>query len=216
MLYLSTLNGPHITIKLLTATALLSLATAGHACLADDELPPGYRSVDEILGRHRAGRRQGTTVPDLPLGKGDRFRGGRIAPKGYSTRAIGGEPVDSESIFNLDEIKTATEGLVREFGGELFDTPEKTVEGRTVLGLRVPPRRGAGPADYTVYFTAGIHSRQRGGPDTILYILSDLLWANQLGTGLAYCTVNCTNADVKAALTTDIVVLPATNPDGSA
>lgn len=67
-----------------------------------------------------------------------------------------------------------------------------------------------------IFLEAGIHARERGGPDGLLFFIGDLLYANATGTGLAFGSRTYTNAQVKTALGAGIVFLPLVNPDGVA
>lgn len=72
-----------------------------------------------------------------------------------------------------------------------------------------------------VLFTGGIHARERGGPDYMLSFVADLLWAYREKTGLSYTGpegggVDYTYEQVVAALSSGLVVIPVTNPDGIA
>ena len=67
---------------------------------------------------------------------------------------------------------------------------------------------------YHVYFTAGVHPRERGGPDNLIYFIADLLFARKHSTGLKYDAKSYSNADVHKALQTGIVFFPLVNPDG--
>jgi len=73
---------------------------------------------------------------------------------------------------------------------------------------------GINPDDYHVYFTAGVHARERGGPDSLIYFIADLLFAQKHSTGLNYGAKSYSHADVIKALKTGIVFFPLVNPDG--
>ena len=62
------------------------------------------------------------------IGKGDRFKNGKIPPQGVGSRP---NARDSElgSIMNPDEINSAIQGLVNEYGIPTFDVPNATAEG---------------------------------------------------------------------------------------
>jgi hypothetical protein len=40
------------------------------------------------------------------------------------------------------------------------------------------------PDAYHVYFTAGVHARERGGPDNLIFYIADPLFAQKNSTGL--------------------------------
>ena len=62
----------------------------------------------------------------------------------------------------------------------------------------------------------GIHARERGGPDGLLFFIGDLLYANANNVGLKFGAKTYTAAQVKRALATGIVFVPLSNPDGVA
>lgn len=153
-------------------------------------------------------RRSETTV-----GKGDRFNGGQIAPHGlgFNNR----NNADLGRIMNAKEIESAMNGLMPDGGIDLIGTADQTAENRDVIGGVVGGTKYTNE-DVYVYFTAGMHARERGGPDSLIYFIADLLDAKRSSTGLTYGNVSYSNADVLRALGTGIVFIPLVNPDGVA
>lgn len=177
---------------------ILPLATA---CLLPSELDP------ELADTHPSqqtthSRRQ---VTSIPIGKTDRFANGTTAPVGL------GNPDGSpkESILNVPEVTSALHGLHRKFPGvtSLFTPPFETHEGRALPGLQV----GEQPR---VYLISGIHARERGGPDHVVYFLSDLIHAHTANSGLTYGNKTFSPEQVHTAFSAGAVALPLTNPDG--
>ena len=152
-------------------------------------------------------RREGVA----PIGTGDRFEGGRRPPQGVGTHPEDG--ADPGSILNVDEIGSAIDGLVNEYGIPTFTSPNGTAEGRPSAGGHIG---SVDPDRYRVFFTAGVHARERGGPDALIYFIADLLHADKFGTGITYGARSYGNADVHKALNTGIVFFPLVNPDGVA
>jgi hypothetical protein len=150
------------------------------------------------------------TTASETIGQGDRFEGGARPPQGAGSRGEGGAR-EIGPIMNVDEIGSAINGLVNEFGIPTFPLPNSTAEGQTPTGGQVGD---VDPELYHVYFTAGVHARERGGPDCLIYFIADLLHAQRAGTGLVYGAKSYTNAQVSQALNTGIVFLPLVNPDG--
>ncbi|PBP25194.1 Zn-dependent exopeptidase [Diplocarpon rosae] len=146
----------------------------------------------------------------LEIGSGDRFSGGTIAPRGVGTQSV-----TLTSILSVEEIISGLNGLKSEYDIETFTTPYTTYEGAAIVGGKIG---GAGTADtdYHVYLNGGIHARERGGPDGLLYFLGDLLYADKNGIGLQFGSQSYTNAQVKTALSVGIVFVPLSNPDGVA
>jgi len=186
-------------------------AYAALSCLLEVERRGGHWADGLKQANNKLMGRQERDPPrnfSLPVGQGDRFNGGTKAPRGLGT-----QPSNSTvpSILNLDEINSALTGLSHEFGIEMVQFPTKTYENRTIVGAKA----GNFSNDkVTAYIESGIHARERGGPDHVLYFMSDLLWAQREMTGLRYGGVSYTYADVQAVLGLGIVFFPTVNPDG--
>ncbi|KAF2023361.1 Zn-dependent exopeptidase [Setomelanomma holmii] len=174
-----------------------------HAVVSERELHYLKRSLDSSVVRvetlDNLNKRQTSTAP---IGKGDRFEGGKKAPRGLGTRKPNEyAAIQSAGIFNTNEVYTTMKGLEKEYGLELFTAPYKTFEGNKILGGYI-------------YFTSGIHARERGGPDNLIYFISDLLYANEHRSGLTCGNKTYSNQDVKKTLGAGIVFIPMTNPVG--
>lgn len=212
-------------------TAILATFLPAKACLTPHErrgepriprVGPNRRDTDEPASVY------------VPVGAGDRFQNGTIVPRGLGS---GGDP--EAKALNSAEIISALQALADDFAlsTELFEAPHKTYENRTTLGItatsagcgtqagqsrikgRAAGRNNNDNGDdpkFRAYLQAGIHSRERGGPDHVLYFLSDLLWASREGTGLTYGGRAYTAAEVQTALQLGLVVVPNLNPDGLA
>ncbi|POS70913.1 carboxypeptidase A [Diaporthe helianthi] len=173
-------------------------------------LASGCLLPEERDGLPRIVPRQSNT--GTPIGSGDRFSGGSIAPQGLGTRA---SSTSFSTILSAAEVKSGFNGLANTYGLETFTTPYKTYGGATIFGGKVG---GTGTCNkaYRVYLNGGIHARERGSSDGVLYFISDLLYANKTGSGLTYGSKSYTNAQVKTALAAGIVFVPLSNPDGVA
>lgn len=187
-----------------------------HAVISEEHYDHFKRNLDPKLIRvetlHNLNKRQTTTAP---IGKGDRFKGGKVAPRGLGTRKPSEyAAVQSAGILNADEVYTALKGLEKEYGLTLFDLPHKTYEGNKVVGGVANKAEKISKDKQYIYFTSGIHARERGGPDNLIYFISDLLYANEHRIGLTYGNKTYSNKDVKKALGAGIVFIPMTNPDG--
>jgi murein tripeptide amidase MpaA len=196
-------------MKFNTVVAALGLTSSVSACLLhserEDERTYVRTGKRDVRPSPRAVTRQASTT--IPIGTGDRFAGGCVAPVGLGT-----EDRDLESVLNVKEVTSALRGLKRAYPGEveLFTPPFKTYEGRELPGAVVAGKDG----DVRTFIMSGIHARERGGPDNVIYFLSDLLAARKAGSGVAYGGKNYTAEEVETALGGGIVVLPITNPDG--
>jgi hypothetical protein len=196
-------------MQLVTFISLsISLITTGRACLLPHELEP--RRDDYFNNDHSSrlgnflSRRQSNSHLDYGIGTGDRFEGGAIAPRG-----LGIEDRDLESILNIDEVNSALRGLANGFEDvKVFAAPYKTFENRTVYGATI------GDGEPRVFIQGGLHARERGSSDNVIYAVADLLHARESGSGLTYGEKTFTNEQVNIALSAGAVILPLNNPDG--
>lgn len=181
-----------------------------HALLTEDQishLTKEYESVDEITIHRQMVKRAATA----PIGSGDRFSSGTVSPVGLGTQASG---TTISSIMSVKEITSAFNALVKNYGVGSVTLPYKTFNGATSYAGFVGA--GTDKSAYRLYLSAAMHARERGGPDNLLYWISDLLAANKAGTGLTYGKKTYTNAQVKSVLAAGIVFFPLVNPDGVA
>lgn len=135
------------------ATSLLPALTP--ACLLPHERNGAPRTVMR--------RQTGTTIP---IGTGDRYSGGTIAPRGVGTQST-----TFTSILSVAEINSGLKGLASVYGISTFATPYTTANGAVVSGGKVGGNDTCNGA-YRVYLNAGIHARERGGPDGLLLFVS--------------------------------------------
>lgn len=191
-------------MKTTLSLALLALSSVTSGCLLPHER-------DESSGMRPVVRRQSSN--GAPIGTGDRFSGGSTAPRGLGTQS---SSTSFSSILNVNEVKSGLQGLVNTYGITTFSTPYKTAQGATVLGAKVGGTGGTCNDAYRVFFNGNIHARERGSADSVLYFISDLLYANKNNVGLTYGSKSYTNAQVKTALAAGIVFIPLSNPDGVA
>ncbi|KAF2651160.1 peptidase M14 [Lophiostoma macrostomum CBS 122681] len=180
-----------------------------HALLTESQiahLTEEYEDTD--LSIHRPSEKRAAAAT-APIGSGDRFSGGTIAPIGLGTKASGST---ISSILNVKEISSAVQGLVSTYGVTTLNLPYKTFNGATQFAAYVGA--GTDKSQYHLYLSAGVHARERGGPDNLIYWISDLLAASKAGSGLTYGKKTYTNAQVKSVLAAGIVFFPLVNPDG--
>lgn len=194
-------------MKLSTPSRSLLLIAASfthtHACLSLEERGFAPPSTPVHV-------RPGTGTP---IGSGDRFNDGTIAPQGLGTRPAS----DSFStILSLDEVSSGLDALASTYGLEKFTAPYPTYEKRSVVGGKVGGSGETSDDAYHVFLNANIHARERGAADGLLYFIADLLYANKTGSGLSYGKQKYTNAQVVSALKAGVVFVPVSNPDGVA
>ncbi|KAH7309249.1 hypothetical protein BKA65DRAFT_170588 [Rhexocercosporidium sp. MPI-PUGE-AT-0058] len=186
-------------MKLELLSSIASLPLLALACL----LP------EEREGLPRVVRRQSSSN-GIPIATGDRYSGGTIAPRGLGTQSV-----TLTNLLNVNEIASGLKGLATVYGISTFTTPYKTYNGATISGGKAGGNGTCNDA-YRVYLNAAIHARERGGSDGLLYFIGDLLYANKNNVGLKYGSKTYTNAQVKTALSTGVVFVPLSNPDGVA
>ncbi|KAG4442549.1 hypothetical protein IFR05_001961 [Cadophora sp. M221] len=186
-------------MKLELLSSIASLPLLALACL----LP------EEREGLPRLARRQSSSN-GIPIATGDRYSGGTIAPRGLGTQSV-----TLTNLLNVNEIASGLKGLATVYGISTFTTPYKTYNGASISGGKAGGNGTCNNA-YRVYLNAAIHARERGGSDGLLYFIGDLLYANKNNVGLKYGSKTYTNAQVKTALSTGVVFVPLSNPDGVA
>ncbi|EGX94152.1 zinc carboxypeptidase A 1 precursor [Cordyceps militaris CM01] len=188
-------------MKAQTALSFAALGRLTSGCLLHEELNGEEHTMD---------RRQASTAVFIPIGKGDRFEAGAKAPQG-----IGSSPKDFDddaalSVFSVAEVESAIKGLQKTYPDKIRFEPAaaKTHEGRDIhYGV-------VGGKEPRAFLTSGVHARERGGPDNVLYLVSDLLWADKQNTGLTYGNKKYDVSQVRKILDAGIAVIPAVNPDG--
>ncbi|RFU77985.1 carboxypeptidase b [Trichoderma arundinaceum] len=135
----------------------------------------------------------------------DRFLNGSVLPQG-----IGRRTDIPFNILNLKEIESGIRGLVNNYEYVRHITGRyRTYENREIHGFRI----GDNPI---AYIQSGVHARERGGPDNLLFFFADLLDAAWNGKGLTYGRKSYSAREVRDAVSVDVVVVPAINLDGIA
>ncbi|CAM1503599.1 Fc.00g011900.m01.CDS01 [Cosmosporella sp. VM-42] len=194
-------------MKLSSVLAVAALGLAANACLLDSEIKAeADYHLHGILPKRQPqlGKRQARR--DMPIGQGDRFKGGSVAPHG-----LGVDDRNLESILNVGEVESALKGLAQAFDGiEMFTAPHSTFENASVHGAII------GDKQPRAFIMSGIHARERGGPDDVIYFIADLLQAHKYNSGIKYGNQSYTHDDVLTALSAGIAIIPLVNPDGVA
>ncbi|KAH8732643.1 hypothetical protein GQ44DRAFT_639103 [Phaeosphaeriaceae sp. PMI808] len=181
-----------------------------HALLTEDQisyLQKEYESTPELSITKQIVKRAATA----PIGTGDRWKSGTVVPVGLGSQASG---TTFTSIMNPAEVNSAIQALAKTYGVSTVALPFKSFNGASSSAIYVGA--GTDKSAYHLYLSAGVHARERGGPDNVIYWIADLLAANKAGTGLTYGRKTYTNAQVKSVLAAGIVVFPMVNPDGIA
>ncbi|KAK0670017.1 putative peptidase [Cercophora samala] len=202
-------------MKSSTFLTFLAHLVATEACLTEKERQGGHIiDLKAHFARGTINRRQ-ANLGTVPVAVGDRFQNGTTAPVGLGSSAN----ATFDSILNIEEIKSAVFGLAKQYGKDqvqYFEMPHRTFENRTMYGARIGGSGKKGNKGYKVLLESGIHSRERGGPDHLIYLISDLLRAAKDKKGLVYGGMSYSSAQVQSALSQGIVIIPVVNPDGLA
>lgn len=139
---------------------------------------------------------------DIPISQGDRLLNGQGLSPG-----LGIFDRDLGPILNIEEINRALETLSKVFPEmRLQQAGLWTSQGHPLYRITIGKPR--------VLIHSGLYGHDRGGPDHLLYFLSDLLHAHKRNLGLQYGNKAYTAQDVAKALSAGIVAVPLVNPDG--
>jgi murein tripeptide amidase MpaA len=96
---------------------------------------------------------------------------------------------------------------------QLLTLPQQTWENRTCHAVKVG--QGAGPGRPGIYLLGGVHAREWGSPDILLFFLQQLTEAYRTGTGITLGGKAFTADQVKGLVDSkDVFVFPQANPDG--
>jgi carboxypeptidase T len=140
---------------------------------------------------------------------------GKAAVAGRLKRGRYGDVIWGGGYLTADEIEAAMVLGEKNHADyfERIELPLRTWQKRTCHAFRIGTRGGrARPA---VCFLGGVHGREWGGPDILIYFAVRLLRAYRDGTPLRVGRKHLTAAQVRRIVETiDIVVFPQVNPDG--
>ncbi|KHN94448.1 zinc carboxypeptidase A 1 precursor [Metarhizium album ARSEF 1941] len=188
-------------MKLQTALWFAALGHVANGCLLPEEMGDGDSKPVGLERRQRGG-------DYVPIGKGDRFE--HKVPWGLGSDPQAFKDASQLSILSLAEIESALKRLEKAYPGKmtLTEAEKKTFENRPIYYAVV------GSQSPAVFLTSGIHPRERGGPDAMVYLIADLLWADKKNAGLRYGSREYSVQQVRRVLSAGIAVIPAVNPDG--
>ncbi|KAI8312066.1 hypothetical protein K4K61_010996 [Colletotrichum sp. SAR11_59] len=167
-----------------------------------------------------------------PVSLIDRFANCSDPPAGPAM--LGAAHPQFDTILSTREIESAIYGLKDHFNVTLTAAPYKSALGFTTVVISIPPTHGrkndlndtqkkenkTSDLDPNrprgVLLTSGFQGRERGGPDSLVYFLSDLLHAHKSKKGLAYGRVRFSHEQVETVLREGLTAIPMVNPDGVA
>ena len=96
---------------------------------------------------------------------------------------------------------------------ELITLPNPTWEGRTCRALKIA--KGSDSERMGVYFIGGVHAREWGSPDILIFFIHRLIRAYRTNSGLSLGGKDFTAAQIQSIVDNlDVFVFPQVNPDG--
>ena len=96
---------------------------------------------------------------------------------------------------------------------KLIPLPESTWEGRRCNAIKIA--NGNNSDRPGVYFLGGVHAREWGNSDILIYFIEQIEKAYHANTGLTLGDKNFSASDIQTIVNTlDIIVFPQANPDG--
>ena len=165
-------------------------------------------------------RRKGYEVKELErVDAHDRSRQheGRKALARRVSEGRYGDVVWSGGYLTTDEVEQAMVLAAQNHSAyfERIPLPYLTWERRRVHAFRIGRGNGNGRSRPAVCFLGGVHGREWGGPDILIYFAVRLLRAYRDGHGFKLGRRVVTPAQVRRLVNTmDIIVVPQVNPDG--
>lgn len=96
---------------------------------------------------------------------------------------------------------------------QLITLPNATWEGRTCRAIKIAS--GSGPGRIGVYFIGGVHAREWGNPDILIFFIQQLSQAFRTGAGITLGGKSFSAAQIQSIVNgLDLFVFPQVNPDG--
>src|SRR6266487_805113 len=118
--------------------------------------------------------------------------------------------------LNVNEVESAlvvASSPPNDLFTQLIPLPHMTWEGRSVNAIKIGNATGLGRIG--VYFLGGIHSREWGSSDILIFFIEQLAQAYRTNSGLTLGGKTFTAAQIQSIVNNlDIFVLPQANPDG--
>ncbi|KAK2757449.1 peptidase m14 [Colletotrichum kahawae] len=181
-----------------------------------------------MAGAAYAAAAKSKILPDFaPVSLIDRFTNCSDPPAGPAM--LGAAHPQFDTILSTREVESAIYGLKDHFNVTLTAAPYKSAMGFTTVVIGIPPTHGRQNETQKkkndtsrldpdrprgVLLTSGFQGRERGGPDSLVYFLSDLLHAHKNKKGLTYGRVRFSHGQVETVVREGLTAIPMVNPDG--
>ena len=118
--------------------------------------------------------------------------------------------------LNVRQVESALLAAARPPNGpftEMITLPNPTWEGRTCRALKIA--NGNGSERMGIYFIGGVHAREWGSPDILIFFIHRLARAYRTNSGLSLGGKDFTAAQIQSIVDTlDVFIFPQVNPDG--
>jgi carboxypeptidase T len=140
---------------------------------------------------------------------------GRAAARTRLKRGRYGDVIWGGGYLTVDEIERCIERGALHHGGyfERFALPHLTWEKRRCHAARIG--KGRGRKRTAICFIGGVHGREWGSPDILVYFAMRLLRAYRDRKGIRLGSKSFTAAQIRAIVETrDVILFPQVNPDG--
>jgi len=120
------------------------------------------------------------------------------------------------SYLNVDEVETALSVAASApytTITQLIPLPESTWDGHRCSAIKIANRSNSSRPG--VYFIGGVHAREWGSSDILIYFIEQIEKAYHANTGVTLGSKNFSPSDIQTIVNTlDIFVFPQVNPDG--
>jgi carboxypeptidase T len=177
--------------------------------LVDAYLAPGKM---QLLRKHGYGV---TRLEEVESRARQRQAEGRTAAARRLKRGRYGDVIWAGGYLTADEIERAMVLGVEQFKGyvERIPLPNRTWEKRRCHALRIG--KGRGRRRPGICFTGGVHGREWGSADILIYFAVRLLRAYRDRTGIRVGARHYTAAQIREIVEKkDVILVPQVNPDG--
>jgi carboxypeptidase T len=118
--------------------------------------------------------------------------------------------------LNVNQVESALAagaGPPNQLITQLITLPNLTWEGRTCRAIKIAG--GSGPGRIGVYFIGGVHAREWGSPDILIFFIQQLTQAYRTNTGISLGGKSFAAAQIQSIVNSlDIFVFPQVNADG--
>ena len=212
----------HVSIDGLDRRSLTALGTSQRVVVVGHRVNArtGKVTIDAYITpvQEKWLRRHGylvTLIEKIDAKARERQREGRRGTQKRISRGRYGDVIWGGGYLNADEIEKAM-ALGEQNHPDYIERialPNKTWENRHCHAVRIGKGRGARRVG--ICFISGVHGREWGGPDILVYFAMRLLRAYRDGRAIRLGRKSFTRAQVRRIVETcDIILFPQVNPDG--